>query len=269
MKRLCALATLILAGCGIQHSIKTAEPEAIPKIQAPLSTPASLPALKASHVQSPIHPTVVVIGDSIVNAWLPNPPSGWMVLGSPEGVIEETSTEVLARFPEAIALDPGAIVIEVGTWDVFETEFPDANGVCSDPGATCANIMAMVNQAEIAGIPIILGTLPPWGDGPAADGFYPTPTLDDLNQFILHYGGGSPGIMPQDPPIAPYPKGIYVVDYHAFLAIPGEDGQSDDFADSDGDIYVASYTNDGVLPNSVGAQIMTQATVTALSEVAK
>lgn len=274
MKHLCALATLILAGCasGNQSLPKPAtQPDLSPRV-SPTVSPVTLPLLKASHVQSPVHPQVVVIGDSIVNAWLPTPPVGWAVLGTPDGVTEETSAEVSARFPQAVALDPDVIVLEVGTWDVDFMDFTIDGNVCDDPGASCQNITNMVNMAEAAGIPIILGTMPPWGNGPLAEQINPqnpVDTLNHLNQFILHYGGGLPGIQPTNPPAAPYPAGVYVVDYHAFLAIPGENGQSDDFADSDGDIYVASYTNDGVNPNSVGAQIMTQVTVTALSEVVK
>lgn len=259
MKRFIPLVLIFAAGCGVSSRL-------------PETGDGPHPAIKP---ESAVQVQVVVIGDSIVDAWSANGGSaaqpGWVWLGSSStGATEETSAQVAARFPAALAYHPKAIVIEAGSWDVDLTPYPNADSVCDDPGAPCTNLTAMINGALNAGTHVVLCTVPPWGSGSQADQLdpiNPDDNIDELNQWILHYAGGSPGIQPTDPPLAPYPQGLTVLDMHAYLAVDGEDGQSDDFADSDGDIYVAGYSDDGINPNTAGATVMTMVAATAVQAV--
>lgn len=259
MKQLWPIYLMLLAGCGVSRTTTTPQPK--------------YERLNTDTVQNP---DVLIMGDSIVHAWcsaamLAQNPT-WACQGTPAGVVEETSSEVLARFPMALAASPKTIVIEVGTWDVAFMQAPpspgEVTGLCSESSNVCTDITAMVQQALAAKVNVVICTVPPWGTGPMANQINPVNpagNLDELNQFVLYYGGGAAGEEPQDPPKVAYPAGISVLDVHAYLAVDGEDGQSDDFADSDGDVYVPSYTDDGINPNTAGGQVMTTALQAALN----
>lgn len=250
------LLALSLAGCGVA-------PKPAPEITAKVDGPAIAG-----------NPYVVILGDSIVAAWSQQgitAQPGWVWLGTPQDADqEETSAQVLGRIQQALQYKPKVLIVLAGTWDTALNPYPAAQGVCVDPNAPCASLSGIVTAANAIGTFVILCTVPPWGDGPLADQLdpvNPNDNLGSLNQWMLHYGGGSPGIQPTDPPIAPYPAGMTVLDVHALLAVNGEDGQSDDYLDSDGDVYIASYTVDGVNPNTAGAQVMTNAAATAVAAV--
>jgi hypothetical protein len=194
----------------------------------------------------PPGPTVVILGDSIVNAWLTpqvlaqNPT--WAAQGSPAGVVEETSSEVLARFPAAIALKPQIILILTGTWDMT----PTGSGMleCTDETIIgqplCSKIEEMVQEAQAAGIYCIFGTLPPRGTDvdPSGEDEQINANINLYNHFFAdnfyHYSTEVPQF----------------AEFHQALAIP-VDGFDDGVA------YEPQYTTDGVLPNSQGAAVMT------------
>lgn len=207
------------------------------------------------------NPSVLIVGDSIVNAWcsaalLAQNPT-WACQRSPAGVPQETSAEVLARFPKAVAASPKTIVIEAGTWDLnsMATNEPNVNP-CDSTTNLCQNIKSMISEAQAAGIYVIVCTTLPWGAGPAAaDNSNQHGTdISEFNIDIIADGEPHPGTgVP----------GVTAVDMYALLAEP-----IDDYPGAmcfvDCDVYLPSYTDDGVNPNTLGGQMMTQAVQTAL-----
>ena len=147
MKRCCAFLLVLLTGCG---GTMTAPMTQQPTTQQP-NYERRPPAVA--------NPSVLIVGDSIVNAWcsaglLAQNPK-WACQGTPAGVVQETTTEVLARFQKAIAAHPRTIVIEVGIWDVAQFAADNALGVypCTAPEPNaCTNIQAMITEATNAGI---------------------------------------------------------------------------------------------------------------------
>lgn len=233
MKRILPFGLLLIMGCG------------------PLPVPTEKPHIVQEAVG--IHdPTVVIVGDSTVNAWLTpqvlaaNPL--WVAQGSPPGVVEETSSEVLLRFPAAVALHPNVIVILAGVWDMAPVDEGGGYLLCTEEDnypsdqTACQNFIAMVQQAQAAGIYVIIGTLPPWGEGPLSD---------EIGSDPLRVGN-----------IAVFDdwletewanQGVTIADFHAALSLPGEPGVDE----GAGQVYVPADTDDGVSPNAAGGQAMT------------
>jgi hypothetical protein len=200
-------------------------------------------------------PQLVLIGDSILNAWCTpavlaaNPT--WVCQGTPAGVVQETSTEVLARYPAAIALKPQLILIVAGEWDMIDTENLDCT---SDNAPVCTAIPAMVAQSQAAGILTIVSTLTPWGVGPMAtaigDSDERQANIAVLNQYLsgLYERNANNGIG-----ITP----VVIADFHYQLSQPNDGPPSP--------VYVPEYTTDGVDPDAMGGQVMTQTALTAIA----
>jgi lysophospholipase L1-like esterase len=233
---------VLLTGCGVSGN--TAKPTA------------NYQRFNPDAVQNP---TVLIVGDSIVNAWcsaalLAQNPT-WACQGSPAGVPMETSTEVLARFPRAISASPEAIVLEVGTWDMLA----DAPQIYVDPCDTtensCANIQAMITEAANAGIQVIVCTIPPWGNGPAADEFDTEDSLADIWHEFDDIPDFNAAIMAT--------AGAQHVDINSAL-VWGSQGVGDLYYEFPY-IYNPQYTDDGINPNTLGGQVMTAAVQSALA----
>ena len=122
----------------------------------------------------------------------------------------------------------------------------------------CQNIASMVEKARAAGAYVIVCTIPPWGIGPMAS------EIDDsgirglnINWFNFDIETAY-GPVFDEAPVA----GVALADFYGALA-----GQNEDWVElgpqSDPLIYVPANTSDGIDPDQVGAQIMTQ-TVQAL-----
>jgi lysophospholipase L1-like esterase len=209
----------------------------------------------------PPGPTVVLVGDSVMASWITpavlaaNP--GWVAQTSAAGV-QETTAQILARLPAAIALHPNIIVIEAGTWNTSWS--------CTPPGDTppwtlypgpCQDILTMVQEIQNAGIYPIICTVPPWGNGPLQeqiDDYDPTTTL-------AHRGGINTLYYYLKVQLG-YPNyaGMGKTDLYAIL------GQVDlaDPNSLDG-VYYTNDTTDGVNPDSSAAQILVQALQAAIA----
>jgi lysophospholipase L1-like esterase len=216
----------------------------------------------SGYFASPPGPTVVLVGDSVMTAWLtptvlaahPN----WTAQGSPPGVTEETSSEVLARFPAAVALKPQIILILTGTWDMQPPGLQGSEMLeCTDETIIgqplCSNIEEMVQEAQAAGIYVVFGTLPPWGTDADPGSVLINANINLYNHFFAdnfyHYSTEVPQF----------------AEFHQALAVP-VDGFDDGVA------YEPQYTNDGVNPNAAGGAVMStiaqQAIAAALFNIA-
>jgi hypothetical protein len=251
MRRLVLLSLILLAGCSYTTTEK--------------ATTSLLPRHPIGPARGLVHdPTVVIVGDSVITAWLTpgvlaaNPL--WTAQTSPAGM-EETSAEILARFPAALALHSDLIILEAGVWDMDPPGQQDS--MCMVTAATtaptpCQNIASMVEEARAAGVYVIVCTIPPWGIGPMAS------EIDDsgirglnINSFNFNLETAY-GPVFDEQPVA----GAALADFYGTLA-----GQNEDWVElgpeSDPLIYLPAYTSDGIDPGQAGGQIMTR-TVQAL-----
>jgi lysophospholipase L1-like esterase len=187
-----------------------------------------------------VHPTVLFVGDSITHEWAQSyngqqatfAANNWLDVG----VLGLTSSQIVGEFNEFIpALKPQAVHIIAGTNDVY-------------PGwqlaDTSTNIEIMVKKAKANHIPVVLGTIPPWGPEAIAEQADPSPQrfqrIAQLNQWIMQFAAQ---------------QGVPVVDYHAVLAA------------ANGDNYGAGLTFDGIHPSPTGYALMTPPAEQALKAV--
>lgn len=203
----------------------------------------------SSLVSSSTPPTVVFIGDSITHNWA-DPQFGDEFAQEPnwinQGVIGENSNQVAARFQsDVLALHPDVVHIMVGTNDVYPgwelCQMSEVPAVFLNKIDTCANIEAMVQAAQAAGIKVILGTIPPWGPGALPESADPTSDryarIAELNAWLKQYG---------------LANGIVVADYHEVLQA------------ADCEQYIPSLTVDGVHPSTAGYVQMTSIAMQAI-----
>jgi lysophospholipase L1-like esterase len=187
-----------------------------------------------------IHPTVLFVGDSITHEWAQSyngqqaafAANNWLDVG----VLGLTSKQIVGEFEEYIPpLQPKAVHIIAGTNDVY------AGWKLSD---TSVNIQTMVALAKARHIPVVLGTIPPWGPEAIAESADGSPQrfdrINQLNQWIIQFAAQ---------------QGITVVDYHAVLAA------------ANGENYAAGLSFDGVHPSPTGYALMTPAAERALQAV--
>lgn len=179
----------------------------------------------------------------------------WIAQVSPQGV-QETSAEILARFPLAVAVHPDIIVLEAGTWDMAPPDQPDfmCQGTSAYPWP-CLNIQSMIQEAKSANIYLIVCAIPPWGNGPLATEINtadPPAPGNSRQQNIGFYTSTLLGYAAQD---------VVLVDFYTLLSGESFLGQG---ADDIGWYYLPQYTTDGVNPNAAGAAAMVQATQTAI-----
>lgn len=172
---------------------------------------------------------MVFIGASITQLWANYADfaaNNWI----DKGVSGQTSVQVAARFQtDVIALKPDAVHILVGTNDIDPWWVPQT---------TWDAFTEMIAEAKAAGIPVYIGTVPPWGDGPGAKASNPDYAGQNVRVATLNAWLKSQ-------------TGVTVIDYHALLA--GTSG-----------LYNPAMTVDGIHPNAAGYAVMTPAVVKAL-----
>lgn len=209
-KMVAILMAAILAGCGGGGGA---------------STPAPTPPPPAS-VTQPVVPDALVVfmGDSITAHW---GESSWQITGDPlytmpnadllstlapdsldVGIPGQTTDEMLARFQtDVVAHNPKTVVIEGGTNDMYLEDSPNTG-----------SIVAMIIQAQAAGITVVLGLVPPtnnWG--------------------AIHYSGatGNDAIIAWNMQLtgiaASY--GVKVADYYTALTANGQEITADFYVD--------------------------------------
>jgi hypothetical protein len=189
-------------------------------------------------------PTVAVIGDQLVTAWLTpdilaNNPL-WSNYGSAPGTPYESSAQVLARMPAALVNHPNVVVLLVGTFDTAQPSWdPPCNAATTGSYDTCQNEEAMIALAKTAGAKVLVCNLPATQDGPAG-----TPLLT-LNPEIP----GDESLFDRNLPLARGNGGWT------------EDGIVDLATAVDG----TAWTSNGVTPNDSGAQSFTSAVQTVMA----
>jgi lysophospholipase L1-like esterase len=236
MRRLLSFALLLLAGCG-----------------APPKSPESPNDVGYGGPRGEITaPSVVLVGDSTVTAWCAaGVPANWTCQASQPGQ-QETTTQILARFGSATTLHPQVIVIEAGVWDMLAAS-PQFGVAACDASDACTNIQQMITEATNAGSYVIVCTIPPWGQGPAATS---TSSEEDLQHIFEDVPGLNTAIMADTAGHA---------DINAALVWndpPSDDDQYYLFPYE----YNPAYTTDGVNPNTAGAQAMTAVLQAAITK---
>jgi lysophospholipase L1-like esterase len=160
-----------------------------------------------------------------------------------------TSTVALAGFPAVLAKRPDMIHILIGTYDVDQSNWYAG---CGSNDITCTNLQSMIQQAAAAGIKVIVGIIPPWGDGPLATQLDPTGQAagnqvywnQTLNDMFVEHTSAYPA----------YFEGIPLVDYDTALAVHVASQNSvTGFVDGS---YLPNLTSNGVDPNPAGYAVM-------------
>lgn len=163
-------------------------------------------------------PPAVFIGDSITWQWTRDGfhPIYFTTNGYVnKGISGNTTVQMLSRFQEdVIDLDPYCVVIEGGTNDIAQR---------SDE-AILSYLKRMVEQAQQAGISVVLGSVPPSNYFPKLPDFHPEDRIISLNAMIKEYAAS---------------KGIPYADYYSVL-VDGEKGLK------------AEYQKDSIHPNAAG-----------------
>lgn len=229
-----ALLALVLAvfyatGCGVQ-------PTAHPNNVAPIKDIAV--------------PRIEFVGDDIAQglvAYAAN--TAWACSDCQQGA---TSTQALAGFSLALGTRPDVILFIIGTYDLVPVpNQPGWQKACGFKTITCDNLQSMIAQAQAAGIQVVMGTIPPWGDGPLASSLDPFVLVEGLvpewNEHLMDsYGQNS---------LVPAGTSVPLLDFNTALAqqLPGPNPPT-----LVNGPYIASYTNNGVDPNSVGYSVMVQ-----------
>lgn len=175
---------------------------------------------------------VVFIGASITARWASyaNFESyGWI----DKGISGQTSVQVAARFQtDVIALRPAAVHILVGSNDLTSTW---------DPQTTWNAYDSMIRAARSAGISVYMGTIPPWGDGPAARRI--DPDYAARNQRVQMVNAW---IKSQ--------RNVRAIDYYSILV-------------GNNSLYKPALTDDGIHPNGAGYALMTPLALQSLTSV--
>lgn len=177
-------------------------------------------------------PDVVFIGDSITQAWITIDPAFFGSGRIDRGISGQTSAQLLLRFrQDAISLRPKVIHLLAGTNDVA--------GNIGAMGAESykSNIIAMADLAQVNGITLVLGAIPPAGRFPWRTSVEPVEQIRSLNSWLRDFATA---------------RGIIFVDYYAALATPS--GSARD-----------GLTRDGVHPNAAGYRAMAEAAEPALA----
>jgi len=164
-------------------------------------------------------PAAVFIGDSITWQWAREG------VGHPEffssnnyvnkGISGNKTGDMLARFKtDVVDLDPHCVVIEGGTNDI----------AASSQEAILERLKKMAQLAKEAGIPVIVGSVPPSNSFPKVPGFEPQDVIIELNGKIKAWADG---------------EGIPYADYYSVL-VDNEKGLKQ------------AYQIDTIHPNAAG-----------------
>ncbi len=173
---------------------------------------------------------VVFLGDQITEDWKPFFP------GKPylnRGIAGQTSPQMLVRFrQDVISLKPKVVVIETGTNDLASLTGPITDKM------TVENIMTMVELAKAHGIKVVIASV--------------TPVCDCYkNQTALRPQGKIIGMNGSIKDYAAESGSVYLDYYHAL---------------ADGRNFKKELTNDGLVPNEAGYQVMAPLAEKAIAE---
>ena len=131
-------------------------------------------------------PVAVFIGDSITWQW------GKEGVGHPEffssnhyvnkGISGNKTGDMLARFKaDVVDLDPHCVVIEGGTNDI----------AASSAESILERLKKMAKMAQDAGIPVIVGSVPPSNSFPKVPSFHTEEHIPGLNTMIKAWADGA------------------------------------------------------------------------------
>jgi lysophospholipase L1-like esterase len=102
---------------------------------------------------------IVMMGDSITDNWAKPQFSGTFYADNGligRGISGQVSAQMLVRFmADVVALRPKIVHIMAGTNDIAENKDP------YDPVATTNNLQAMISLANLFGMKVLLGSVPP------------------------------------------------------------------------------------------------------------
>jgi lysophospholipase L1-like esterase len=173
----------------------------------------------AELIRARIRPNVVFIGDSITEFWAKQPDFAHDSARVGRGISGQSSPQILLRFrTDVINLKPRVVHIMVGTNDIAENTGRETDEEIE------GYISNMVELAQLHGIKVILGSIPPAADFFWHTGLNPAPRIRALNNWLNTYA------MEQK---------LTYVDYWSVLSGPNG-GMKRDFSD------------DGVHPNANG-----------------
>lgn len=180
---------------------------------------------------------VVLLGNSITDNWPKFRPEFFTSNGLVgRGISGHTSYQFLVRFREDVVnLKPLAVVINAGTNDVAENQYPFL------PQQTLGNIKSMVELARANNIKVILtSVLPADHFGWRKEMTGVAEKVQKLNDLIHDYAEA---------------EGIPYVDYHSLMVNPGTGGMR------------AGLSSDGVHPNADGYAIMEAAILPVITKI--
>ena len=199
--------------------------------------PGAFGFLRIPDTLAPPTPSVVFMGDSITRTWITTEQAthpSWINAGSPPGVANETTTQMLARFQQdVIDVHPDVVNILAGTFDMAATSWTPPCGT-----DTCNNIVSMLTLAHNAGIKVLIGTLPITTQGSAGTPLITANPDIQGNENLFNRNLGL---------VQEYWQEDGLVDFASVLA-PG-------------------WTDDGVNPNEAGSLLLTTAAEQAVTTV--
>ncbi|MGI4833898.1 MAG: GDSL-type esterase/lipase family protein [Janthinobacterium lividum] len=142
-------------------------------------------ANRALPAPQPGRPRVVLLGNSITDAW-PRADSAFFAGSRYEllgrGIGGQTSPQLLVRFrQDVLDLHPTVVVILAGINDIAGNTGP------YDPQATLDNIKSMTELAQAHGVRVVLSSVLPAYDFPWRRGLEPAPKVLALNQQLKSY----------------------------------------------------------------------------------
>lgn len=182
------------------------------------------------------NPRIVMMGDSITQAWPMNDPEFFS--GKPwinKGIGGQTTAQMLQRFrTDVITLKPQIVIIMGGTNDIAGNSGPITLQMTMD------NIAAMAKLAKTNKIKPVLCSVLPADVIPWKKSANPADKIITLNQMIKAYANKHK---------IPY------IDYYPVMA--------------EGKALKKEYTGDGVHPNKKGYRAMAPVLKQALSDVLK
>jgi lysophospholipase L1-like esterase len=170
-----------------------------------------------------VRPIIVFLGDSITEGWPQKLPSFFTPGRIGRGISGETTRHMLVRFrADVIDLHPRIVQIMAGTNDIAQSAGP------MTPDETRANILSMVELAQLHGIRVILASVPPADHFAWRPGLETASKIAAMNSWLRDFAQRS---------------GSVYADYWSVL--------------HDGPALRATFTSDGVHPIEAGYRAMT------------
>lgn len=178
---------------------------------------------------------LVMIGDSITDAWIQSDPAMFTDGIVDRGISGQTTAQMLVRFrADVIALKPAAVHIMAGVNDIAGNTGP------TTLAAIEGNIRSMVDLARAHGIKVMLASVLPAAAFSWVPDKRPAPLIAELNRRLKRYAARNR---------------LVWVDYHASMA--NREGGMD-----------AALAADGVHPTPEGYRRMRPIALKALAQAA-